>query len=265
MNINQLSTQLLFTTVPLLIEGKDTKRRLGTGFFFNAQHPQNTNLTIPLLVTNYHVIKDANRGICQIAKADSDGMPVTKDKLKIEFDSKILSTAFIDKTLDIAAVPIAHLFRFAESQGHRLFFRAVDQSLIPDSKVIDELSAIEEITFIGYPGGIVDTTSGLPIVRQGITATPIWSDFQDQPKFLIDAGVFPGSSGSPVFVYNQGSYTKDNAIVIGSRVLFVGLITETMLHQEESGKAFLGLGKVVNATAFKGFIDNVVANVPLPP
>lgn len=39
----------------------------------------------------------------------------------------------------------------------------------------------------------------LPIVRRGHIATSADLDFNGEPVFLIDASVFPGSSGSPVF------------------------------------------------------------------
>ena len=57
----------------------------------------------------------------------------------------------------------------------------------------------EEIVFIGYPSGLRDEHNSTPLIRRGITASPIWNDFGNDPIFLIDAGVYPGSSGSPVF------------------------------------------------------------------
>ncbi|MFR3321383.1 MAG: hypothetical protein ACLTSZ_09905 [Lachnospiraceae bacterium] len=80
---------------------------------------------------------------------------------------------------------------------------------------IEYFAAIEDITFIGYPSGLYDSVNKLPIIRQGITATPIWNQFNGENVFLIDAGVFPGSSGSPVFIYNHGSYPTKDGIAIG--------------------------------------------------
>ena len=36
------------------------------------------------------------------------------------------------------------------------FFRTVDQNMIPSKEQVDNLSAIEDITFIGYPSGLYD-------------------------------------------------------------------------------------------------------------
>lgn len=73
---------------------------------------------------------------------------------------------------------------------------------------------------------------------------------------MIDAGVFPGSSGSPVFIYNQSSYPTKDGIVIGNRLLFVGIISETMIRDEKDNKSYLDLGKVINSvTMFKEVIN----------
>jgi hypothetical protein len=74
------------------------------------------------------------------------------------------------------------------------------------------------VTFIGYPNGIWDSKNLLPVVMRGTTASPIEVDFEGTPRFLIDASVFGGSSGSPVFILNQGTYSmKDGGVAVGSR------------------------------------------------
>jgi hypothetical protein len=42
---------------------------------------------------------------------------------------------------------------------------------------------------------------------------------------MIDAACFPGSSGSPVFLYSNGSYvTKSGSSVLGRRFFFLGIL-----------------------------------------
>ena len=42
---------------------------------------------------------------------------------------------------------------------------------------------------------------------------------------MIDAACFPGSSGSPVFLFNVGNYVaKTGGTVIGSRFYFLGIL-----------------------------------------
>ena len=90
----------------------------------------------------------------------------------------------------------------------------------------------------------------LPVIRQGITATPIWNDFNGEYKFLIDGGVYPGSSGSPVFICNQGAYSCNSGIVVGSRLYFVGIISDTYQREDTTSKAYLSLGVVISSRAF---------------
>lgn len=72
------------------------------------------------------------------------------------------------------------------------------------------------VTFIGYPNGLYEFTSLLPIVRQGYAATAMHIDHGGKPTFLIDAFVFPGSSGSPVFLVPRPSAPdKFGNIIIG--------------------------------------------------
>lgn len=98
---------------------------------------------------------------------------------------------------------------------------------------LDQLDAIESVTFIGYPNGIWDRKNLLPVARRGTTASPIGVDFEGTPRFLIDASVFGGSSGSPVFVLNQGMYSdKQGNSVVGTRVHFVGLVAAVFLRTQ---------------------------------
>ena len=58
-------------------------------------------------------------------------------------------------------------------------------------------------------------------------------DFENTPCFLIDASVFGGSSGSPVFVLNQGIYhSKSGTTHIASRCLFVGVVASVFFRRD---------------------------------
>lgn len=87
-------------------------------------------------------------------------------------------------------------------------------------------------TCTGYPSGIYDRQNLIPIIRRGTTATPAYLDYNGTPTFLIDASVFPGSSGSPVLIVNEGSYRRGNELVIGSRTLFLGVVSSVLVRYE---------------------------------
>lgn len=97
----------------------------------------------------------------------------------------------------------------------------------------ESFDAIEDVLFVGYPNGIFDQKNHLPIMRKGITASPLEVDFNGGKKFIIDAQVFPGSSGSPVFVKEQN--IKNGNLTLGSeRYFFVGVISR-VFHRNQVG------------------------------
>ena len=158
----------------------------------------------------------------------------------------------------MAVVPIGGLLNELKSSGRPVFFRSITTELVPEQSTIDELAAVEEITFFGYPSGLYDEHNVTPLARRGITATPAWNDFKGEPTFLIDAGVFPGSSGSPVFILNQGAYTTKDGLAVGNRVMLLGILTDAIvLTDEELPDVFLGIGKVIKSRVLLDFTTKV--------
>jgi len=92
----------------------------------------------------------------------------------------------------------------------------------------------EDVVFIVYPIGISDTKNLTPLIRRGITATPLQLDYDGTRTFLIDASVYRGSSGSPVFLYNIGSYhNKFGQQIFQNRMNFLGIIAYMIKDQLE--------------------------------
>ena len=106
--------------------------------------------------------------------------------------------------IDLCILPIAHICNTAKAENKRLFYTTLSIEYIPTEREIEEtFFKIEEITTIGYPDGIWDEKNNIPIVRKGITATPLQLDFNGKPEFLIDTSIYGGSSGSPVYILNS--------------------------------------------------------------
>jgi hypothetical protein len=256
-NIEHISTQLLFTTVPIWVELEDSSRRSGTGLLFSLPTDDEAR-TIPFLLTNYHVVQHAQRIVTQFLGRENE-QPDINNKISVELPANSF-TEHVDRELDLAVVPVGPLLNHAAEARREIFYRTVDPSLIPDQGTVEKLSAIEEVTFIGYPSGLYDVYNASPIIRRGITATPVWNDFNSEPKFLIDAGVFPGSSGSPVFIYNQGSYSSGNDIVIGSRLYFLGILSQALVRLGEGTNEvqhYLGLGAVVKSSKVLNYLQSL--------
>lgn len=74
---------------------------------------------------------------------------------------------------------------------------AVSEKVFPG---VDKISVNvgDDALVIGYPRGYYDEFSKFPIIKSGIIASKWGMPFNGQPYFLIDAKLFPGSSGSLV-------------------------------------------------------------------
>ncbi len=117
------------------------------------------------------------------------------------------------------------------------FFKALSAALLPTPEQLEESDAVEEVVFIGYPNSIYDEVNLVPVVRRGITATPPQLDYGGKPRVLIDAAVFPGSSGSPVFVWNPVGLasSRPGRPFLGTTVYFLGVLASGFL-QEQNGR-----------------------------
>lgn len=213
----------------------------GTGFFFLFKYK---NSEIPVIVTNKHVIRDAVKGILyfKTMKTDSTANYAKIEEIKFENFSNnwILHP---DSTVDLAILPIQPLLNAYAKNGKNLFFKAYQEDLIPNDLTKNNLEAIEDIIMIGYPFGLRDIKNDIPIVRKGITATPPYLDYNLKKEFLIDMAVFGGSSGSPVMIYNSTTYSTRGALVMGSRLILLGINYATYTSNFE--------GKVTAKAAFE--------------
>ena len=136
-----------------------------------------------------------------------------------------------EPTVDLAILPIGEMLNLYQNKNQDLLCSLLSSRDILDKKeMLDSVSMIEDITVVGYPDGIWDQCNNKPIVRKGITATPIQLDFEGNPLFLVDAAIYPGSSGSPVYLFNQGAYTSKNALIPGPRLKLLGIISRVYNH-----------------------------------
>lgn len=119
-----------------------------------------------------------------------------------------------------------------EDTGQAAYYMAIGDDLLPTPEQSKDMDAVEQVVFVGYPNGIYDTKNLLPIIRRGTTATPFQIDYEGQPVFLIDASVFPGSSGSPVFIAEFGGHVVQGGLLYDGRLLFLGIIAEVAVREE---------------------------------
>ena len=231
MEIKSTYENLIFTTVRIETTLKNGARSTGTGFVFNYEHNDKHFLFI---VSNKHVVKDAIEGRLEF-NLKKNGEPDLGNKYTLtitDFENRWIG--YPDTDIDVAITPFIPILNELKKVNVDIYYRAIPASLIPSEDITREIDAVEDIIFIGYPNGIYDKKNLLPIVRKGITATPANIDFEGQPTFVIDASIFPGSSGSPVFICNVGSYTKKgtNDLFAGTRLMFLGIVASVFIKQD---------------------------------
>jgi hypothetical protein len=267
MQVDTAAKELLFSTVRLVTESDDGDGTSGTGFIIDLE--LKTGESTPVLITSRHVVEDATEVSLHFAVGGKErDVRLGGAQQVCILNGREAFFSHPDASIDIAMAPIGKVILQAPKE---LFYRALPVSLLPDEDALDALDAIEELVFVGYPDGQWDSMNQTPIIRRGITATPVWLDYDGRPCFLIDGSVFEGSSGSPVLVYNSGGFAVGGEFAIGQRLILVGVLTESLIRNRDiafgeldgSLDQELGLGTVLNARALSHTIDLFCANAGL--
>ncbi len=196
----------------------------GSGYFFGFLSKEDES--VPCIVTNKHVVKGAKKGKFFLSIKKGDGQPDLGKHFPVVFDNfEKMWIGHPDPNIDLAIFPLAPIFHQAEKQGIKVHYVMLTKNIIASQKLLSSLPTMEEIIMIGYPNGIWDEKHNLPIIRKGISATHPKLPYNGKPEFMIDAACFPGSSGSPVFLANIGSFVDDTgALCAGSRVALLGTL-----------------------------------------
>ncbi|MEB5837035.1 serine protease [Pantoea dispersa] len=229
---------------------------VGTGFWFAFADTEKSGL--PLLVTNKHVIENAINIRVRLNISSQKRPELKFYDLKIDQPSYFIQHP--NPNIDICALPVMGLLEDLDSQGIR-----VENFFFTDRNFLNQqfVTPVEDVFMAGYPNGLWDSTNNRPIIRKGITASSLLEDWQGRPEFMIDMACYGGSSGSPVFIMNEGSFATANGIAMGNRFIFLGLLyagptisangsidivdVPTAARQVVNTKLMMNLGMVIKA------------------
>ncbi len=266
MDVTTISEQLFFATVRIETEKISPAGEpfidVSTGFI--VSYDLGEGKRSDFLVTSRHSVEGAFRGRFFFMRA-RDGKPSLGETYNIvveDFWNQWLVSR--DDTIDIAVMPLAGIIKELSQRSWQVYYRGVSPAMSLRPGMYDDFDAIEDIVLIGYPSGIFDTKNFIPVARRGITATPLSVDYGGRPQFLIDASVFPGSSGSPVFIVNRGMYPdRHGRIRVGDRVVFLGMVSALAMRKQISHVEIEGISELFPFLSTQQMMDiGVVYKAP---
>lgn len=273
-----LAEELLYTTIKLIAFKNGNPISTGTGFMF--AFAKRSNQSVPCIVTNKHVVTGADmiRARLHFGKYNKP----TGEFVNCDFDiSGGIPFWHPDVNVDLCAFAYADIIRQAELQGKALFFRHLDMDIVPEKGEWKYFDALEEVMMIGCPNGLADEVNNLPISRRGITATSLTKNYNGKQEFMVDMACFPGSSGSPIFLYDRSGYfdRKNNSYHFGSqRVKLVGILYSGPLISNDGRivlshmpkvevSSMMHLGNAIKTSELR-VLDSLIRKttaVPIPP
>jgi S1-C subfamily serine protease len=245
------------TGKPTVKPGGDTLRVqyfrvLGTGVIFSAP---DTTIRAPFLVTAKHVFHNPKENW------DPDSLRLrftwfadksVTDYLGINFhlkdvNRKRLWVAHPDPSVDLAILQIV----ISRQEAGRLTVNPVG---LDNLALLDEVFEGANVLLFGYPGSVGSRYWTKPIIRHGVIAYVDPYRFGKVP-ILVDAMVFPGNSGGPVFTVPTGM-NKNGSFAVGRRSAFLGIVSSTFRESIEVEKAaahLLDTSSDTSKTHYKSF------------
>ena len=245
--------EVAYLTAKIDIESPNAPRSIGTGFFYTAPLNAGSDWEILLLISNRHVFDNPkSRLIVSLNRGQGTETPEFGNIQT--FDQVGFGHAYYDHPdpeVDLACINVSRLTRTD------VFFKSLDgNSLKPIN--YEEVAMGSDVIFVGYPRGFYDVANNLPLLRRGVIASVPNVDFNNRGEIVIDAQIFPGSSGSPVFV-GQG----DQYVLLGVVSRHVTADSELQIlptNEVRVGvKQTIGLGIVVKQRHVKELIDHAVS------
>jgi len=251
----------------------------GTGFFYQQLGPidpskgaQWREVKSVWLVTNRHVMlpKISEKEIIPdtvtffLRKLDGESVtwsPIQLEKDEIERRLRVHS----DKEVDVAALQINDLLTAKLASGEKLldWYAVHKEQLAGNNNINVEVG--DDVLVVGYPRGFFDRANIFPVVKSGVVSSRWGANFEGKPYFLIDAKLFPGSSGSIVISKPQNIAIAGGQIVYAKekQFAFLGIysgepVYESKLFELEDitiiRKAGFNLGVVWYGTLVEGII-----------
>ena len=198
--------QVAYVTARISIQnppGSVKPETTGTGFFYRSNFILNDGSPNSrlLLISNRHVFADpARKMTITVNKKKDDGSPDFGNVESITFHG--FADRYYphpDQNVDLACVDVT-LLEHVRVEGKPLYIKYLDDKFLTPINY-EKVAPGSDVLFVGYPNDFYDTRNNLPLARKGSLSSIPSVDFEGKGELVIDAEVFGGSSGSPVFTH----------------------------------------------------------------
>jgi hypothetical protein len=202
-----------------------------TGFVVLCEDGQSENGATPVLITSVHVLETLGKGPLVMAfrqPGEKGEEPEVSLLAYLPGSMEDRKNFYVRHPLhDVAAI--------------RLRFPPEIANQVPMTSILSRrklaanparVRAGDEVLFLGYPETFPGTEGAMPILRSGRVASYTGTGAASGNRFLINADVYPGDSGGPVFAVRHG------------RVQLAGVITRKVSATKQ---AFSHLAVAVDA------------------
>ena len=239
-----------------------------TGFLYGHPVGESGEEYRIFLITNRHVVKDVDMLKARFNRpmgADPKiyDIPLRGNNGSIQWTEHPSS--------DVAVVQL--LPKKLEEDGIKFTWIPGDRQLALEQAKKLQISEGDGVFVLGFPMGLAGEKRNYAIVRQGVIARIRDWLGGHSPTILIDATVFPGNSGGPVFTKPEIASvpgTKSN-----KRSLLIGMISNYLYYEDvaissQTHKARItfqenaGLATVVPVDAIQETVDLAVKKLQSP-
>jgi hypothetical protein len=221
-----------------------------TGFFLRYEWDKGTKAT-EFLVTNRHVVSGWTHGGFYLHRG-TKLQPNLHPALWIAPEEWPKCWSFHpDPDVDVAIMNMAKAVGWFKENATDTLYGSLGPGQYPTAEALGYLDSLEEVLILGFPIGILDSTNLLPITRRGTTATPPTVDVDGEGAFLVDAPIFPGSSGSPVLLAQEGGVArigKETKVGV-SRLILLGMVSKMYVHRPRHAAALVEIPLVADLPA----------------